>query len=186
MKETVNTKPHKVKKELGFSLIELLLVIGFISGALVLAFATYPKVQSSNRANVEVQHLIVMAGGIKNLYATSKTYNTLSNNVAIGANVVPNDMKQGGPGIINNVWGGNVDIVPSGASDSTYTITYASVPSSECTKLATSLSVNFIKLIIGANAPLFDHSSGLNIDPALAAAQCSGANSAFDMAFTGN
>lgn len=171
----------------GFSLIELLLVIGFISGALVMAFVTYPKVQATNRANVESQHLIVLAGGIKNLYATAKSYNSLDNTVLLNARVVPDDLQVNAP-TINNIWGGTITAAPTAGNPLNYTIEYTGIPSSECTKLATSVAVNFQKLVINYDAPLFDRmASGGSaiIDPGVAAASC-GAYAANILTFTGN
>lgn len=180
-------KSYKIAKARGFSLIELLLVIGFIAGALVLAFVTYPKVQATNRANVEAQHITVFAGGIKNLYSTAQNFNSLSNTVLLNAKVVPDDL-QTAPPIINNIWGGTITVSPTSGAPLTYTIAYTAVPSSECTKLATSVSVNFLKLVINSDTPLFDRTASggnVNIDPATAAASCNAVN-ANQMVFTGN
>jgi len=183
-------KSYKIAKARGFSLIELLLVIGFIAGALVLAFVTYPKVQATNRANVEAQHITVFAGGIKNLYSTAQNFNSLSNTVLLNAKVVPDDLQINAP-TINNIWGGTITVAPTpaaGGGPLTYTITYTQVPSSECTKLATSVSVNFLKLVINSDGPLFDRTASggnVNIDPATAAASCNAVN-ANTMTFTGN
>ena len=44
----------------GFSLIELLLVLGIIAILLVAAFVVYPQVRDRNQANVEVTNLATM------------------------------------------------------------------------------------------------------------------------------
>jgi len=182
-------KSYKIAKARGFSLIELLLVIGFIAGALVLAFVTYPKVQATNRANVEAQHITVFAGGIKNLYSTAQNFGSLSNSVLLNAKVVPDDLQvDRAAGTINNIWGGAITVAPTAGAPLTYTITYTQVPSSECTKLATSVSVNFLKLVINSDAALFDRTASggnVNIDPAKAAVSCNAVN-ANTMTFTGN
>ena len=49
MKNTVLIKNIKSKK--GFSLLELLLVLGIIAALVVAAFIVYPKVQASQRAH---------------------------------------------------------------------------------------------------------------------------------------
>lgn len=180
-------KSYKIAKARGFSLIELLLVIGFIAGALVLAFVTYPKVQATNRANVEAQHITVFSGGIKNLYSTAQNFNTLSNVVLINAKIVPDDLQVASP-TINNIWGGTITVAPSTGAPLTYMITYTQVPSSECTKLSTSVSVNFLKLVINGSTTLFDRTASggnVNIDPAVAAGACNAAT-ANTLEFTGN
>ncbi|EGD5057419.1 prepilin-type N-terminal cleavage/methylation domain-containing protein, partial [Escherichia coli] len=51
MKNTVLIK--KIKSKKGFSLLELLLVLGIIAALVVAAFIVYPKVQASQRAQAE-------------------------------------------------------------------------------------------------------------------------------------
>lgn len=41
----------------GFSLLELLLVLGIIAALIVAAFIVYPKVQDSNRATTEAKNI---------------------------------------------------------------------------------------------------------------------------------
>lgn len=179
-------KSYRKANSAGFSLIELLLVIGFIAGALVLAFVTYPKVQATNRANVESQHITILSGGIKNLYSTAQNFQTLSNNVLLNAKIVPDDL-QVSAGTINNIWGGAITVLPA-TNPLTYEITYTSVPSSECSKLATSVAANFLKLVINTSSPLFDRTTSggnVSIDPAAAATSCN-SSSANTMVFTGN
>lgn len=181
----------------GYSLIELLLVIAFIAGALVLAFVTYPKVQATNRANVESQHLSVISTGIKNLYATAKTFggaNPISNQVLLNAKLIPDDMRVNSTAAagISNVWEGTVDIAPA-AVQSKYTITYTLVPPAECAKMATGVAVNFMKLDVGATT-IFDRTAGVggssggsvDINPALVTTACSAAPGGSTMTFTGN
>jgi type II secretory pathway pseudopilin PulG len=165
-------KSYNKTKAAGFSLIELLLVIGFIAGALVLAFVTYPKVQATNRANVEAQHITIFSGGIKNLYATAQNFATLTNTVLLQAKIVPDDLQVADP-LITNIWGGAITVAPA-AGNLSYTITYAGVPRSECVKLGTSVSVNFLKLTIQGTT-IFDRTAtggSVNLDPALVSATC--------------
>lgn len=44
---------NKRKSKKGFSLLELLLVLGIIAALVVAAFIVYPKVQASQRAQAE-------------------------------------------------------------------------------------------------------------------------------------
>lgn len=175
----------------GYSLIELLLVIAFIAGALVLAFVTYPKVQATNRANVESQHLSVISTGVKNLYATSKSFATVSNAVLLNAKLIPDDMRVAGA-VISNVWEGTVEVAAANPV-SKYTITYTGVPAAECSKLSTGVAVNFMKLVVGTTV-IFDRTVGtgadsggtVNIDPALVTTACSATPNGTTMIFTGN
>lgn len=183
---------NKVRHE-GYSLIELLLVIAFIAGALVLAFVTYPKVQATSRANLESQHLSVLSTEIKNLYASAKSFSTLSNAVALNAKIIPDDMRVDGVAI-KNVWEGDV-IIETSPTPNKYQITYGMVPAAECAKIATGVAVNFMALTIGG-AGIFNRSdpgasgndSGgtVNIDPEMVTRACHTAPNGNTMVFTGN
>lgn len=185
------TEIKRTNGQAGFSLIELLLVIGFIAAALVLAFVTYPKVQATNRANVESQNITIISGGIKNLYSTARNFGTLNNQTLVNAKIIP-DVMSVDPATfaINNVWAGQVTIAPDPASNLRYTITYSGVPSSECVKLSTGVSTNFLRLVINGNAPVVDRlatGGNVDIDPAVVTTQCNAANGATNtLVFTGN
>lgn len=174
-------------KSAGFSLIELLLVIGFIAGALVLAFVTYPKVQATNRANLESQHLTVLASGIKNLYSTTKNFSSLNNETLINSKIIPDDMPANGTAI-GNVWGGDVTIASeAGSNDLRYRITYTGVPKAECVKLATGVSTNFVRATINDSTVILDrmNNSQVDIDPAAITTACAD-DSTNTMEFIGN
>lgn len=177
----------KMGKQAGFSLIELLLVIGFIAAALVLAFVTYPKVQATNRANVESQHITIIAGGIKNLYSTARNFGSLNNETMINAKIIPDDMTYDpATNAINNVWAGNVVVRPDAGSTLRYQIEYTGVPKAECVKLATGVSTNFLKVEVEGNVVLDRTVSGgnIDIDPATITTYCLDGGSV--MIFTGN
>lgn len=171
-------------KSAGFSLIELLLVIGFIAGALVLAFVTYPKVQATQRANLESQHLTVIAGGIKNLYSTTKNFGTLTNLTLIDSKIIPDDMAVESPAI-RNVWSGDVTIEPDPATNLRYSITYEGVPTAECVKLSTGVSTNFVQASINGNL-IMDRlaAAQVEIDPAQITVECN--NAVNTLVFIGN
>ena len=172
------------RKSAGFSLIELLLVIGFIAAALVLAFVTYPKVQATNRANTESQHITVLSAGIKNLYSTAKSFHNLSNKVLIDSKIVPDDLTVTGTDI-NNIWAGKI-IVAEDTTPLRYTITYDTVPSSECNKLSTSVATNFLALSVNGQSIFNRTASGgsADIDPSVVSKECNNATNT--LVFTGN
>lgn len=173
----------------GFSLIELLLVIGFIAGALVLAFITYPKIQATSRANTTSQQLTVISAGIKNLYATAKNFQSLNLDVLNNAKLLPEDMATIGSPItsLSNVWGGDLTISPANGNRH-YIVALTSVPQAECVKIGTGVSTNFLKLHIdpagaapaaGAVAGdlIFDRTIAgdtIDIDPGIVTAKCNG------------
>lgn len=183
---------NKIKnlKQKGFTLIEILLVIGFIAGAMVVAFITYPKVQATNRANLENQHLQAIAGGIKNLYSTTGNYIGLTTRAVIQANINPDDMLvDRSAWTIDNQWGGTVATVVDPVSNKLFNVTYTNVPDNECTKLVSGAATNFIRVRVDGTL-MKDHSPGVatrvNIDPAAVAAQCGNNSGVHALIFTSN
>jgi prepilin-type N-terminal cleavage/methylation domain-containing protein len=61
--KTVLIKNIKSKK--GFSLLELLLVLGIIAALVVAAFIVYPKVQASQRSQAESNNIATIQAGVK-------------------------------------------------------------------------------------------------------------------------
>ncbi len=196
---TLNKKKldmKSLKKAKGFSLIELLLVIGFIAGALVLAFITYPKVQATSRANTTSQQMTLITAGVKNLYATAKNFGSLNLTVMENAKLLPDDMARVGGSTItslSNVWGGDLLLAPTN-SNRHFTITLTSVPQAECVKLATGIATNFIKLGIGsgsgaAEGNIFDRTvetDAVDVDPGRVTIACAAQAGGSTMIFTSN
>lgn len=123
----------------GFSLIELLLVLGVLAILLVAAFVVYPQVQSSNRANMESQNFSAMSAKISSLFATGSRFEQLNNTLAMNARIFPDTMREGvtDPAQVKSAWGGTVTIagVPE-YNYAQYWVTYRDVPSADCVKFA--------------------------------------------------
>ena len=83
----LNIKKNKQSK--GFTLVEILLVVGFIALAGVGIYATYNKVQVSNQANVESRNIDTIRAGIKGLYGSKSAYTGLTNTVINQAKITP-------------------------------------------------------------------------------------------------
>lgn len=180
MKNLVN------KNQKGFTLIEILLVIGFIAGAMIIAFITYPKVQAQNRANLENQHIQAMAGGIKNLYSTAPNFDGLSVKTIVDARIAPEDMQiDKTNGKITNQWGGDITIDKTSfnGNNKFFFIQYEKVPTNECSKIASGAGASFVKVVINdtptstaADKVVKDYTPGvttpLDIQPAVVATQC--------------
>jgi prepilin-type N-terminal cleavage/methylation domain-containing protein len=93
MKKTVLIKNIKSKK--GFSLLELLLVLGIIAALVVAAFIVYPKVQASQRAQAESNNIATIQAGVKALYTSASSFTGLTNSVAVQAKIFPDNMLSG-------------------------------------------------------------------------------------------
>ncbi|HEF4887313.1 TPA: prepilin-type N-terminal cleavage/methylation domain-containing protein [Klebsiella oxytoca] len=147
------------KKHKGFSLLELLLVLGVIAALVVGAFIVYPKVQASQRAEAESKNIATIQAGVKSLYTSASSYSGLSNTVAVGAKIFPDNMLvgTGTSASVVNAFKGNVILgvstdSPSGAANSAFSITYVGVPAAECAKIVSAAAGNFYTVSVGTGS----------------------------------
>lgn len=147
-------KSFNTRRQQGFSLIEILLVIGIIAVLALAAFLIFPSVQASQRANAEQNNIMTIAAGVKQMF-NGKYAGITTTNVVQGKLAPSNMVDTAGTGLVS-AWGGAVDVAASagagGAAGSRFTITYADVPTAVCLKLAPGLIGNFESLTIGTGA----------------------------------
>lgn len=147
---------HRFKaKHAGFSLIELLLVLGVLAILLIAAFVVYPQVRDRNQANAEIQKITAIKANLTNLYASrGGNYTGMLASTVIQAKAVPASSVEGT--LIKSAWGKEIMFsVDSGASTATmtpgrtfpqgryYSIIYAEVPNSICLPLVSGAAGNF-------------------------------------------
>ncbi|MCY1754814.1 prepilin-type N-terminal cleavage/methylation domain-containing protein [Klebsiella pasteurii] len=91
MKESGLVKNSKSKK--GFSLLELLLVLGIVAALIVASFIVYPKVRDARYVDIEAKHIGQIYASVRNVYAGKPDYSGLATTaVAIPAQFFPDDM----------------------------------------------------------------------------------------------
>lgn len=158
----------------GFSLIELLLVLGVLAILLVAAFVVYPQVRDRNQANAEVSNLTTIKANINNLYAArGGNYAGLSNEVAVNARVFPQNMVVGDATDADAVqasWGGTVT-VDEGTTPREFTISYTNVPDGVCLGLVSGAAGNFTDIAVGTGSSGIIDGDG-QFDPGAAASAC--------------
>ncbi|PPE57785.1 Major structural subunit of bundle-forming pilus [Pectobacterium brasiliense] len=139
-------KNRKYRK--GFSLLELILVLGVIAGLIVSAFMIYPKAQAAQRAEIEVKNITAIVSGINAIYGSSANYIGINARTLIDAKIIPSQMRVGNTYRVVNIWKGSVNF-----SYSTYgfNITYNNVPSVECAKLVLATASMFSNISVGDN-----------------------------------
>jgi type II secretory pathway pseudopilin PulG len=164
-------------KSKGFTLVEILLVVGFIALASTGVYIIYSKVQLGAQANAESRNLDTFRAGIKAMYGVTSSFSSptpISNLVANNARITPDAMRVVGDanGIINS-FGGVVNIAPVSLGTGTnngFRITYPNVPGGVCVKLATTAGSQFDQVLVNA---VIVKTFGTNaLDPAAAAANC--------------
>ncbi|EGI0898912.1 prepilin-type N-terminal cleavage/methylation domain-containing protein, partial [Salmonella enterica] len=106
----------KRKSKKGFSLLELLLVLGIIAALVVAAFIVYPKVQASQRAQAESNNIATIQAGVKALYTSASSFTGLTNTVAVQAKIFPDNMLSGTGNAAKpiNAFKGNVTLAAAG------------------------------------------------------------------------
>lgn len=148
----------KTKSKKGFSLLEILLVLGIIASLIVAAFIVYPKIQSSQRAEMEAKNISTIISGVRSLYAGKQNFIGLNNTVAINADIIPVSMlpdKTSSSTIVNQ-FKGNVRLYVSnfgigGVPNSSFTLIYSDIPAEECIKILTTVTGDMGGVSINSN-----------------------------------
>lgn len=138
----------------GFSMLELLLVLGIIAGLIVSAFIIYPKVKNAQYIDIESKHISQIYAAVKSTYSGKSDYAGLSTTViARPAQFFPDDMLTNKITWGISAWGGYVvvDAVsdsPSKTSNSAFAITYSDVPSDICVRLISAVQNSFYNIYV--------------------------------------
>lgn len=166
---------YKINRNKGFSLLELLLVLGIIAALIIAAFIIFPKVQSAQRVDQEAKNISALQAGVKSLYASMPSYDTLSDDIVIKSKIAPDNMINEDGQLTNSFKGyvsvfGAIISMNSSASDG-FQIVYNGVPPAECVKLVSAVGSNFPLIRIGEN--LVDVMNDGKLDVSLLANECS-------------
>ena len=140
----------------GFSLVEVLLVLGIIAVLAIAAFIIYPQVMSSSRANTEQSNIMSITAATKNLY--QGRYGAAGTNLLPTINQargIPNSMNGGdfsAGAVITSSWGGGValETVAGATGGTAFSLSYQDVPFEVCHKLIPALIPNFDTVLVGA------------------------------------
>ena len=146
----------KNKRKAGFTLVEILLVVGFIALAGIGIYTIYTKVQMSNSALTEGKNIETIKVGVKNLFGGTRNYTGLNNMVVNDARVTPDSMRaipyKSGDDAINNIFGGLVTVAPAvlgGGNNNAFSVQYDKVPGAICSKLITGAGASWDQIVAG-------------------------------------
>lgn len=174
LKSSIRVTPALRRPSLGFSLIELLLVLGVLAILLVAAFVVYPQVRDDSLAERTTKTTMSVAAGVESLFHNS-SYSGLNNAMAIDANLVPDHMvvEQGSPDLASE-WGGSVSVSAAGANSRGWRIVYEDVPEQICNRLIGGLGGHFSIIAINDEV-VKDHTIDM-VDPGQVALACEETN----------
>jgi hypothetical protein len=168
----------------GFSLIDLLLVLGVLAVLLVAAFVVYPQVRDRNQANNEASNVRTIQSNIRGLFWSRGRYAGVGNGrgaaagpdkgIANAARVFPATMNNGDysrDADVTSSWGGLVWVwqrpavtLPSGSYPAarTFGLLYEAVPSSVCVPFVSAVASGFVGIAVNSQEVLT--AEGLDIN----------------------
>lgn len=179
MTTEVKTNNVNVKKQKGYSLVELGIVIAviaiFIGGVVTFGQGMFKDTE----VKTEQQNIQAAADNIKKLYEGTN-YSGFDNTVAQNAKVFSDRLVDNG---YNNVWNGLVSATAAdvnSVANSGYAITYTEVPQDVCPDFVAGVQGKFDVITIGSTEV---KSFNGKLDRAATAAQCASATTV-DIIFT--
>lgn len=141
------------KNRQGFSLLELLLVLGIIAALVVGAFIVYPKVRAAQQVEVEAKNISTISAGVRALYTGKSNFSGLTDSVALGAKIYPDNMivGTGTSASIVNSFKGTVMVssdgeTHSGEDDSGFFIKYTRLMPDVCSRLVSAVASSFYEI----------------------------------------
>ncbi|HBE6091367.1 TPA: prepilin-type N-terminal cleavage/methylation domain-containing protein [Escherichia coli] len=143
---------NKHNKE-GFSLLELLLVLGIVSALIISAFIIYPKVQTMYRVDKISKIILGAKSSIQELYQGKAYYDTEFSKLRKIA--FPADTYTKSNGVPRNDYGGMYNITgqfsisSGGYGYSGFSINVTSVPSADCQKIISNVYTSFQAVYAG-------------------------------------
>lgn len=166
-----------IKKNHGFSLIELMLVLAVIAGLATGVFIIFPKIQTARAAIYEAQIAQSARANIKVMFG-ARNYRGLTTSLAAEAKFFPEEMV--GAGAITHRFGGAVTVGASnsngddltGNASPLFRIVYQGMPTDGCIKMTAVAETNF-DIIIVEGLILKNGFTAMDFAPDLAALACS-------------
>lgn len=172
---------RKEKNQRGYTMTELMLVLGV--GAMILggAYAGYNAVSSDASYQQTTTSALHLASGVKNLWGTTGSYTGLTTTKVINANLVPKPLTSNTTRIFHP-YGDQVSfslLSTSGAATTVnYLITFSNIPKGFCLTLAPALdAVAFDIRIGGTDATDAVKTTSTKFDGSSAIDKCSLASS---------
>lgn len=128
----------------GFTLVEILLVVGFIALASIGIYAVYNKVATTQKVSETARGILAIKTGIEALYGNQSNYTGLTNSVVINGRIAPPSMINGGN--LVHPFGGTINVFSVGR---TLYLHLVNIPDEACSKLLASTFQNWTDIQLG-------------------------------------
>lgn len=171
----------KIKKQKGFTLLELLAVLIIIAILGTGLYFVMAKVTSSSDAKAEDKNVQLIASALRTTYGNTASYSGLTASVQqlITSGVFPASIVSGTT--LANKWGGAITIASysvSPGTDNYFDITEASIPRDICNKMASLTASSFP--LVNINGTPFKTATVTNPDPSTSVTLCNNQTNTLD------
>lgn len=134
----------------GFSLIEILLVLGILAAIFLAAFVVYPSVRAARQSMTELANLQQISGGIKHTFLI-RGYQNLDNDLVNQARIFPSNMNQrnyAAGQAITSSWSGPVTVSPSAEIAGMFQVVYEDTPKQVCLEFSRGAAASYERVLI--------------------------------------
>lgn len=158
------------KRQSGFTLVELGIVVAIVAIIIGIALVVVPSILASTRANAEISELPTVVTKIKRSYANQPDFSLVSQATIAGLKVFPDSQVSGTN--ITNRWGGPVTVAPATlvTDNDAVAITTTQVPTAECLQIGQGVEGSMRQITIAGVVVKADGTAAA--DPAKLGTQC--------------
>ena len=140
-------RPTNSRKQRGFTLIELAVVVAIIVAAAAGIIARRNAVEQTAKIQTESGNLTAIIGKINSTFAGRTNYSGVSTSLLLAQGAFPTSMVDGSN--VVNLWQGLVT-VNAGAGNTSIDITYNDVPTSACIELVANTSRSYNEITVNS------------------------------------
>ncbi|MEZ9709241.1 type 4 pilus major pilin [Vibrio breoganii] len=143
--------------QVGATLLEVVMVLGFVSLFAVGAITYYNTANTSSQLTTEVKNANTLTTSIRNMFNTQGNYTGLANDVILRSATFPENMRNSATDYTNikSVWNNTGVTVtpfsfPGGSPDDGFDITYTDVPGNMCADFVGQIYRYYREVVIGS------------------------------------
>lgn len=170
----------KIKKSKGFTLVEILLVVGFIALFSVGIYGVYAKVKSGNMMNSAIKQVFALKDGIKKSYDDKQSYAGITNTSIANTSSVPVSMVDPSDSThFVSTLGGDVTVSTISVGTAVangFRVALSNVGQNECGRFVITAGTDFEQVTVNGTV-VKNYSGSAPLDVALANQACN--NSSF-------